>query len=161
RGDQLISNYTASNQAEPRGVACIHDLLRRGRVEVRHGFRAEDQRALASRGDGNRTTQFTSDFNRVMRASGNAEPASNAALVHDAHQWILHLDRTSRAHAYAGQARNAGRRVNRENHCAKPWCWIGKIPGCRICCSRTQLLIIVSTQITVPAELSSLTYSKL
>ena len=48
---QLVADDPAGDQPEPRLVAGVDQLLRRGRMEMDHRLRRQDQRAIAALGD--------------------------------------------------------------------------------------------------------------
>ena len=109
RGNEFVADDPPGDGPEAGLVAGVDELLGSGRVEVGHRLRAQDEHAVALRGDGKSPPDLAVYLDRAVGAGRQALAAADAGLVHDLQQQRLvprHRDGIGGADADAGQARD-------------------------------------------------------
>ena len=124
RRNEFVADDPAGDGAEAGLVAGVDELFGRGRVEVGHRLRTQDQHAVAVGGDGESPPDFAVYLDRLMRTRRQALPAPDAGVVHHLQQQRLvprDGDGIRRAHADTGQTRDTEFGVDDEIQ----WTWPG------------------------------------
>ena len=110
RGNEFVANDAPGDGPEAGGVARVDHLLRRGRIEVRHRLRAQDQHAVALGGDGKSPPNLAVYLDGPVGTGRQTLAAADARIVVDLKQQRLfrrHRDGVGRTDANASQACDA------------------------------------------------------
>ena len=110
RGNEFVADDAPGYRPEAGRVAGVDDLLRRGRVEVRHRLRAQDEHPVALGGDGKSPPNLAVYLDRTVGTGLETLPAPDTGLILDLEQQRLihrHRNGIGGADAYTGQACNA------------------------------------------------------
>ena len=115
--NEFVADDAAGDGAEAGLVAGVDELLGSGGVEVGDRLRAQDQDAVALRGDGKSPPDLAVYLDRAVRTGRQTLPAPDARLVDHLQQQRLvarHRDRVGGADPYAREARDTELRVDDE-----------------------------------------------